>query len=75
MSIGTASKCILYYREQGDAIPMSQISVLNSNCNCPKTDCPRHGNCMECVEFHKANSKKIPFCLRFMVEGQRSFVS
>ena len=45
---------------------MSQI-ILNPNCDCPKTECPRHGNCMECVEFHKAEGKKIPFCLRSMV--------
>lgn len=43
---------------------------LNSNCNCPKTECPRHGNCMECVEFHKNNSDKIPFCLRSMIKVQ-----
>lgn len=42
---------------------MAQEIPLNPNCNCP-----RHGNCMECVEHHKANSDKIPFCLRFMVE-------
>ncbi len=47
---------------------MSEVPLLNPNCNCPKTECPRHGNCMECVEFHKANSDKIPFCLRFMIE-------
>lgn len=27
---------------------------LNPNCNCPKTECPRHGDCMACVEAHKA---------------------
>lgn len=42
---------------------------LNPNCNCPKTECPRHGN-MECVEFHKNNSDKIPFCLRSMIKVQ-----
>ena len=46
----------------------SDMTELNPNYNCPKTECPRHGKCMECVEFHKANSDKIPFCLRFMVE-------
>jgi len=49
---------------------MSQNIVLNPNCNCPNMECPRRGNCMECVEFHKANSKKIPYCLRFMIEVQ-----
>lgn len=46
--------------------------TLNPNCNCPKTECPRHGKCMECVEAHKASGDKIPFCLRFMVEKDRS---
>ena len=41
---------------------------LNPNCNCPNESCPRHGNCMECVEFHKAHRDKIPFCLRFMIK-------
>jgi len=46
------------------------MAELNPNCNCPKTECPRHGKCMECVEAHKAvPGGKIPFCLRFMVEG------
>ncbi len=43
---------------------------LNPNCNCPNESCPRHGNCMECVEHHKAHSDKIPFCLRFMIKPQ-----
>ncbi len=54
--------------EHHDSQAMSEVPLLNPNCNCPKTECPRHGNCMECVEFHKANSDKIPFCLRFMIE-------
>ena len=48
---------------------MRSMAELNPNCNCPKEGCPRHGNCMECVEFHKSKGTKIPFCLRFMVEG------
>jgi len=48
---------------------MSDVVVINQNCNCPKTECPRHGNCNDCVEFHKTEGKKIPFCLRFMIEG------
>ncbi len=44
---------------------------LNPNCNCPKTECPRHGDCMACVEAHKAvEGGKIPYCLRFMVKVQ-----
>ncbi len=54
-----------------DYTTMSEI-VLNPNCNCPKVECPNHGNCMACVENHKANSKLIPFCLRFMVENNQA---
>ena len=44
---------------------------LNPYCNCPKTECPRHGNCMEFVEAHKAvEGGKIPYCLRFMIKVQ-----
>lgn len=32
-------------------------------CNCIKKDCPRHGKCDECVEFHKTN-KREPYCMR-----------
>ena len=45
--------------------------TINPYCNCPKTECPRHGNCMECVEAHKAvEGGKIPYCLRFMIKVQ-----
>ena len=43
---------------------------LNPNCNCPKIECPRNGNCMVCVYFHKKNSDKIQFCLRSMIKIQ-----
>lgn len=44
---------------------------LNPNCNCPKTECPRHGDCIAFVEAHKAvEGGKIPYCLRFMVKVQ-----
>ena len=55
------------YSEYADSRTMSDVVVINQNCNCPKTECLRHGNCNDCVEFHKAEGKKIPFCLRFMV--------
>ena len=44
---------------------------LNPNCDCPKTDCPRHGDYIACVEAHKAvEGGKIPYCLRFMIKVQ-----
>ena len=54
-----------------DVHPDSMAQELNPNCNCPKTECPRHGDCMACVEAHKAvEGGKIPYCLRFMVKVQ-----
>lgn len=52
-------------------IPIIMAQELNPNCNCPKTECPRHGDCIACVEAHKAvEGGKIPYCLRFMVKVQ-----
>ena len=51
--------------------PAIMAQELNPNCNCPKTECPRHGDCIACVEAHKAvEGGKIPYCLRFMVKVQ-----
>ena len=53
------------------ATPAIIAQELNPNCNCPKTECPRHGDCIACVEAHKAvEGGKIPYCLRFMVKVQ-----
>jgi hypothetical protein len=32
-------------------------------CVCPKTDCPRHAKCCECVINHRGG-EKLPACLR-----------
>lgn len=32
-------------------------------CTCKKKNCERHGNCAECIEFHKTN-KHEPYCMR-----------
>jgi len=46
---------------------------INEYCSCPKTDCPRHGLCCECILDHKhrENVKMIvrfPHCLRDLVQ-------
>jgi len=46
---------------------------INEFCSCPKTDCPRHGICCECILNHKnrENVKMIvrfPHCLRELVQ-------
>ncbi len=33
------------------------------DCNCPKKDCIRHGDCNACIEYHKTN-KREPYCMR-----------
>ncbi len=30
----------------------------NTNCDCPHMTCPMHGNCKQCMEFHKGK----PYC-------------
>lgn len=36
---------------------------INPRCQCDDKDCPRHGNCKACEEFHK-NKEKPVFCKR-----------
>ena len=34
-------------------------------CSCKKVKCVRHGNCVECLEYHnKSKSRPIPYCKR-----------
>ncbi len=45
---------------------------INAECSCPKTDCPRHGLCCECIAAHKNRVndpmiKRFPHCLRELV--------
>ncbi len=40
------------------------MADIKEDCPCKNTDCPRHGNCRECVEFHVKGGKKPPACLR-----------
>ena len=38
--------------------------MIEQNCPCTK-DCPRHGNCFECVANHRDVVTSLPpFCLR-----------
>lgn len=43
-----------------------KIETLNCpvKCNSPKTECPRHGKCCECVTFHRDLHGNIPYCLK-----------
>lgn len=34
-------------------------------CNCKKTKCERHGNCKECMDYHKSSKRYlVPYCKR-----------
>lgn len=39
-----------------------------AKCTCPNTDCPRHGKCCECVNFHRDERQNFPMCLRHLLE-------
>lgn len=39
---------------------------LAEDCTCPNDKCPRHGNCIECVKFHREKKNKLPYCIRFI---------
>lgn len=50
---------------------------VNAYCSCPKTDCPRHGLCCECVLEHKNRVtepiiKRFPHCLRDLVKEAKA---
>lgn len=33
-------------------------------CTCKRKKCPRHGDCMACMEYHRLNSRYAPYCKR-----------
>jgi hypothetical protein len=39
-------------------------SEKNPKCTCPNQDCPRHGNCRACVDYHRDEKGNLPVCLR-----------
>ncbi|MCK9322694.1 MAG: hypothetical protein M0P07_01840 [Candidatus Methanomethylophilaceae archaeon] len=43
---------------------MASIPGFVEKCDCPKTECPRHGKCCECVAYHRDEKQNIPVCLR-----------
>jgi hypothetical protein len=43
----------------------SVASLIAVSCVCPNRDCPRHGNCNACRDFHaKAKHPPLPYCER-----------
>ncbi|MCG6894099.1 MAG: hypothetical protein LJE65_10870 [Desulfobacteraceae bacterium] len=54
-------------------IECSHRDTINAFCSCPKTDCPRHGICCQCILAHKRRTddplaKRLPHCLRELLE-------
>ena len=45
------------------------IPVLTEDCPCTR-NCPRHGNCVECVRNHRYNVPGVPGCF-FSFEGEK----
>ena len=41
-----------------------------ANCTCPKTTCPRHGTCCECIMNHRGNGSLV-YCMREIAAKQK----
>ena len=39
------------------------MNHVNTDCSCPKVECPRHTHCEECREYH-GEKGALPFCER-----------
>lgn len=42
-------------------------------CNCPKTNCIRHGDCEACKQYHETG-KRVPYCLRKSGKKQKCLI-
>lgn len=40
------------------------MTDIKEDCCCKNLDCPRHGKCRECIEFHLEKGNKPPACMR-----------
>ena len=46
------------------------VLVARAECPCPKRNCPRRAQCLECEAYHAAKGK-LPFCLRPRTKWQK----
>lgn len=46
-----------------EIMKQNESNMNETNCNCSKTKCERHGNCIECRKYHE-NKNQIPRCER-----------
>lgn len=49
---------------------MEKEHCNESNCTCPKKECPRHGKCCECIMNHRGNGSLV-FCMRDIAAAQK----
>ncbi len=52
------------------AMETKPIPVLTEDCPCTR-NCPRHGNCVECVKNHRYKVPGVPACF-FSPEGEKA---
>ena len=50
---------------------MESCCANENECSCPKIECPRNGNCRECVINHR-NSDSMIYCMFPNNEGDKS---
>jgi RimJ/RimL family protein N-acetyltransferase len=57
----------------GDVLLVKRMKLACKNvpvCSCPKTDCPNHSKCCDCVVKHR-EGENLPYCLRFIMEESK----
>jgi hypothetical protein len=56
------------------SLPLSLVVRVGGemDCPCPKTKCPRRGQCEECQAYHGAKGK-LPYCLRKRTKRDKLF--
>ncbi|MBU1203560.1 MAG: hypothetical protein KKG60_00650 [Nanoarchaeota archaeon] len=48
-------------KESKDETKMTGCEHNKQKCDCPETDCVRHGKCCECVAYHRKLGQ-LPYC-------------
>lgn len=49
---------------------MENKNCNEENCTCPKTTCPRHGKCCECIMAHREKDSLV-YCMRVIAEKNK----
>ena len=62
--------CVVYFSGTISGKERLMIVDIEPNCVCKNVQCPRHGNCYECVKHHRDDVGNLPACLREMLERQ-----